>query len=165
MRKIMVSGLVLFLGVLGLWQPAVGQAALLKITDFRIGKLHLEQPISEVIQIYGKPVRIGRTVVYKDHINASLWRRYYFNGIELEVSGTSKKVYDIAVFNPELKTPRNVGVGSLKTDVIGRYGKADEVDEYLIYEMYDNKSGSTYMLVFAMASSRVARVNLYFAWD
>lgn len=137
----------------------------LKPDDFQIGGLKLEQTISEVKRILGKPKKIGATVIYKENVNKNNWECYYYSGVQLEVSKKSKKVYDITVNKAGLKTPRGIGVGSIEKDVISKYGEAEKVDDYLNYQKYDSKINASYSMDFLIEKGKVKQIQIYYAWD
>lgn len=165
MRISVAAVLVSFLVIVGCSNAAGSQLAPLKVEDFQIDRLYLCQPLDEVVRFYGEPTRVGKTVVYEDKEDAGDWKRYYFSGIELEVSGEPKKVYDITVLGAGLNTPRGIGVGTKIDKVLSQYGKAEICGESLVYQLYDDTSENTYVLEFVVANSEVARIELYFAWD
>jgi hypothetical protein len=97
------------LGAFATWSCAVeSPPSPLSIEDFKIGELYLEQSINDVIGFYGKPLKIGETLVYKGREDSNLWQHYYFEGFDLEVYEPSKEVVDIKVSSPRLKTPRSL---------------------------------------------------------
>lgn len=164
MRRRVNALLTIFL-LLGFCRSVCAKVASLTSEDFKIDKLYLGQQIDEVVGFYGKPEKVGQTLVYKDKKNADQWRRYYFDGIELEVSGNSGKVYDMAVTRAGMKTPRGIGVGCKMNEVLGKYGKTSLYGKSLVYQFYDDSIESTYVMEFVIANSKVSQIDLYFAWD
>lgn len=164
MRKTLLAVLAMLVAVFGACASAGSETAPLKAEDFRIGRLRLEQLIDEVIRIYGPPV-VGKTIVHAGETGAADWQRYTFDGIELEACGNPKRVFDISVLRVGLKTPRNIGVGSKKGEVTDRYGKGYPMGMSLIYETYDPVLRRSYVLEFVIDHSRVARMEMRYAWE
>lgn len=129
------------------------------IDDFQIGGIKLEQSISSIEKIFGKPNKIydwkkGETKYYEyDHFKV----RYNI------ITG---EILTIIVEKPGLKTLRGIAVGDSENDVFYRYGKIDKLeDNNLNYQKYISRDylDYTYAIDFKIQNDKVTKIMVYFA--
>lgn len=90
-----------------------------------IGKIKYGLSLPEVIKIYGKPNKETKSIIWGSDGEHHQTVKYLNEGIELDVigdPGTQKKVNMITITKPsELKTLKNIGIGSDYNDVENAY--------------------------------------------
>jgi hypothetical protein len=80
----------------------------LRIEDFIIGGIYINQPIEEVIEILGKPIKIQ---VIPDGFKGSDEIIHYFPDITIITSERRKRVFQIKIDNKGIRTFRGIAVG------------------------------------------------------
>lgn len=133
----------------------------LQIEDFQIGGMKLEQSISQVEKVLGKPKK-------KYESKKNEFETYEYDGIEIEFGIKSKNILYIVVERKGLKTFRGISVGDKEANVIHRYGKTEKLNgEDLNYQMYVSRDylDYNYALNFTIKDKKVAKIMVYFAGD
>lgn len=129
------------------------------IDDFQMGGVKLEQPISSIETIFGKPKKIydwekGKTKYYE------------YDHFKVRYSVITGKILTIIAEKPGFKTLRGIAVGDNENDVFYRYGKIEKLeDNNLNYQKYISRDylDYTYALDFTIQNDKVSKIMIYFA--
>lgn len=132
----------------------------LQIEDFIIGGIYIDQPIEEVIEILGKPIKIE---VIPDGFKGSDKIIYYFPDITIITSERRKRVFQIIIDNKGIKTLRGIAVGDNEEDVYQYYGKTKKINNVLMYQMFVDyeTSDSQYILNFFIENNKVSKILIF----
>ena len=137
------------------------------IDDFQIGEIKLGLPISEVINILGKPY--DEKLI--PHQSDSKWDyvEFHYEGITIGYFKYFEHITDMMIVTaPGLKTPRGIEVGDKEEEVIARYGETRKFDDTeIIYqlrvpgEIFDD----IYSISFFVNDGYVTKIMICFAAD
>ncbi|MCL6592281.1 MAG: hypothetical protein K6U80_20340 [Firmicutes bacterium] len=131
----------------------------LQLQDFKIGGLYLQQPISEVVKILGKPLKVETKT-----INGAILQNYYFSGVIVGVYKSDQKVFQLRIENKNLITFRGIKVGDKEEKVYYHYGKGDKMDNEIVYWMHVSDTPNVYYAIgFNIKNSKVERINYDYA--
>lgn len=104
--------------------------------ELQVEGLKLSTPAAASIKIKGKTAKYK--TVY-DKVSKQRWHMYIYEGLQVK-AGTDKKIADITLTGQDLKGPRDLTVGTDKSEVIKKLGKANIAQEnVLIYNSLDDK--------------------------
>lgn len=125
-----------------------------------VGQLKYGLSLSKVIEVYGKPSEETKTVLWSGDGEYHQTIKYQDKGIELDVignPGSHKKINMITISKPsELKTLKNIGVGSDSNEVENAY------KDQIATDFSNNESivvGSIYGgLIFTLKDNKVASI-------
>lgn len=141
----------------------------LSVQDFQINGLYIEQPITEVTKLLGKPIS-KILVPNKDGFHEYDQEEYHFPGIVALVDKSSQKIIQLQIQDKRFKTLRGIGIGDKKDDVYYHYGKKDLIDNMIFYQMFvstreDNsiEFDLYYMIVFEIKDEIVTKIYLNYA--
>jgi hypothetical protein len=129
--------------------------------DFVIDGLYINQPIEDVIKIFGKPIKIQKR---PDEFHGVDGLNYYFPDVSIITSEVNKKVFQINIKSQNIKTFRGIAVGDNEEDVFYYYGKTKKLDNKILrYQMYVNyeTSDSQYILEFFIQKNKVSEIMIY----
>lgn len=129
--------------------------------DFIMGGLYVNQPVDEVIKIYGKPLEIQKIL---NGFRGSDKLLYYFPGVIITTSNIYKEVYQIVVNSKNIKTFRGISVGDKEQDVYKHYGKTEKIaNKILRYQMDVNfeTSDAQHILEFYIQNNKVSEIKIY----
>lgn len=132
----------------------------LRIEDFIIGGIYINQPIEEVIEILGKPIKIQ---VIPDGFKGSDEIIHYFPDITIITSERRKRVFQIKIDNKGIRTFRGIAVGDHERDVYYYYGMTKKYEDLITYQMFVDyaTSDAQYILDFYIKNNRVSAIEIY----
>lgn len=104
--------------------------------DLQIEGLKLSTQLPGSFKIKGKTARYK--TVY-DKVSKQRWNLYTYDGLQVK-TGTDKKIVEITLTGQGLEGPRNLTLGTDKSEVIKKLGKANIAQgNILIYNSLDDK--------------------------
>ncbi len=96
--------------------------------DFNIEGLYLKQPITEAIQILGKPIKVV-SIPNKDGFKEYDEEDYYFPGVIIRIQNSDQKSVRLIIEDKTIKTYRGIGVGDEEEKVYYHYGRVEKIGE------------------------------------
>lgn len=104
--------------------------------ELQVEGLKLSTPVQASLKIQGKTAKLK--TVY-DKVSKKRWNLYIYNGLEVK-TGSDKNIAEITLTGQNVKGPRELTIGTDKSEVIKKLGKANIAQENIfIYNSLDDK--------------------------